>query len=159
MDGGIPVTQTTLSSPYLTVDAAQSYFDVRLHSDAWDDASLSDKTKALATATRAIDRLNFIRYKAVDSQLNEFPRVDDTTVPQDILNACCEEAITLLDGADPEFEMAALHSTQSGYSSVRDTYDRNLAVEHVRAGIMSPIAWNYLKPWLFDSQSISFVRV
>ncbi len=172
LDGGVPITQTLTNSPYLTVDDASTYFSTRLRSDPWDDASPTDQGKALATATRAIDRLNYIGIKVDPAQENEFPRMapnvganytgtTDVTipVPQDILFACCEEALSLLDGMDPEFEMAQLHSNSSAYAGVRDTYDRSFANENVKAGIMSPIAWNFLRPWLDDSQSITLSRV
>lgn len=157
MADGTPVTVTIVTSPYISVDDAQSYFDTRLRSDAWDDASVSDRTKALATATRSIDRLNFIRYKADDNQPNEFPRVDQTSIPQDILLACCEEALALLDDTDPEFEMSSLGNTTTAYAQIKDS--NSLVAENIRAGIMSFVAWNFLKPWLADSNAIQLVRV
>lgn len=46
-------------SAYASVAEANAYFDTRLYSDLWNTQSVDTKTKALETATRMIDRLNF----------------------------------------------------------------------------------------------------
>lgn len=79
-------------------------------------------------------------------------------IPQEILIACCENAITLLDGFDIELELKSLYVTSDVYAGVRTTYDRNIAVTHLVAGIASSVAWKYLTPWLADAKSFIFSR-
>jgi len=143
---------------YLTVEDAQDYFDERLNTDAWDDASDADKLKALKMATRAIEALNFVGEKTVDSQEFQFPRGGDTAIPSEILEACCELALRLLDGVDLDSEHDLSTTTDTSFSSVKNTYDRSIALEHVVAGIPSIQAWNRLVPYLRDAKELSVVR-
>ena len=144
---------------YISVVDADTYFDERLNSDAWEDATTADKTKALITSTRMIDRLNFRGNKTVATQSEQFPRGEDTEVPDDIKYACCEIAIALLDGVDPELEFENLDMVSQGYANVRSTYNRSSKPEHLIAGIMSIIAWRYLKPYLRDPTYLDISRV
>lgn len=145
---------------YIEVSDADDYFfNGRLNSEAWIHATPENKNSALVTATRAIDRLNFVGNKADDTQETEFPRNVTDGIPQDILIATCEEAIARLDGADPEFEMGTLNSVDNAYAGVRNTYDRSAPVEHIQAGIMSPIAWSHLISWLADPLELTLCRV
>jgi hypothetical protein len=163
---------------YATTTEADAYFDTRLHSQLWEGASPSDKTKALAQATRAIDRLRFIGQRhsvyltiqngntdsvaiaqAVAEQPLEFPRDADEEVPEDIKIACYEEAFTLLDGKDPDAELEDLPVVSQGYSSVRVTVDRSFVQEHLNAGIVSPRAWRYLKPYIAEAREVRLNRV
>jgi hypothetical protein len=162
---------------YLEVADANTYFADRLHSEVWDSASSEDRDKALKTATQAIERLRFHGQRhavyaavqaggdetailsAVASQPLEFPRDADEEVPQEILDAVCEEALALLDGKDPDQELEDLPAKAQGYSSVRVTMDRSFVQEHLNAGIVSPRAWRMLKPYLLESRSVKLHRV
>lgn len=165
---------------YGTLGEALEYFSYRLHSDAWDDATLSNKQKALIAATRIIDTLNFKGTKATvhtlldgnpDSteaeirvaeaeQDHEFPRGADTTVPSAIEQACYEIAFALLDGRDPDMELEALAISSQGIESVRTTYSRNQVPQiHLINGVPSHAAWRLLQPFLRDDDSIKLVRV
>lgn len=158
---------------YLPNDVADQYFYSRLKSDVWFEASEQEKTAALVQSTRAIDHLNFLGVKYDPNQALAFPRwqpptyencqpvVNNSppTIPQDILIACCENAIVLLDDFDFEIEIAALNNTASIYAGVRETYERTLAVSHLRHGIASSVAWIYIKPWLNDTFSFTLSRV
>jgi len=148
-----------ISTAYCTQAEADTYFAGRLNADAWDDASSSDKDKALLNATRLIDRLNFRGKKNNDSQELQFPRNEDTVVPDDIKSACSEIALALLDGVDPELEWDNLRMVSQGYANVRSTYDANIPNEHISNGIPSVTAWRYLKPYLRDTQSVDMSRV
>jgi hypothetical protein len=44
---------------YGSIDEAAAYFTGRLHSDAWDEALSADQTKALLSARRLIDNLDY----------------------------------------------------------------------------------------------------
>lgn len=145
-------------SIYGSVAEADSYFTGRLQTDAWDIANDTDRFKALSMATRAIDRLNFIGSKTDPAQDLQFPR-GDVTVPTDIKNACFECALAFLDGFDPNIEIENLAISSQGMAEVRNTYDRSFALEHIRMGIPSAVAWAYLKPYLRDPNYFTFSRV
>jgi hypothetical protein len=165
---------------YGTLTKAGNYFASRLHTSAWDDASNTDRLKALAMATRYVDRLNFKGQKAVvytlleldaestdsairvaeASQELEFPRDDDTVVPVDIETACYEIVLALLDGVDPDIELENLGIATHSYAGVRTAYNRDQQpIEHLIHGIPSPLAWRYLKPFLRTGREYKLSRV
>jgi len=182
--GGLDLTGLS----YATLDEADIYFAFRLNSAAWDDASNDDKCKAIVTATRAIDRLNFAGLRTSDytrfsnanisagyvfgpevldpsadtpspGQALEFPRNGATTIPEDIKNACCEIALALLDGVDPEQEMRGLGSTSQRFAAASVTFDPESARMAIRHGIPSHLAWTWLLPYLADPLEINTKRV
>lgn len=153
------VPPDTTGKVYATATEGDEYFTDRLNSDAWDDASDADKAKALITATKIMDRLNYKGDKTSDDQTLQFPRDTDTLIPQDIKDACCEVALALLDGVDPEMEFDNLNMVSQNYANVRSTYDRSVPGEHIVAGIPSVSAWRYLKPYLRDGGSVNLSRV
>lgn len=151
--------------PYADLTYANAYFAERLGSSAWTSAATSDQTAALATATRSIDTLNFAGFKhdqtytgEVPNQPNQFPRGNDDQVPDDVIRACCELAISLLDDRDPEIEMENLATGHNGMGDARIARDTRLAQEHIAAGIVSLRAWNLLKPYLLDPGRIQVLR-
>ena len=144
---------------YGSIINGDTYFGNRLNSDAWEDSSNSNKTKALTMATHYIDRLNYSGDRAVATQELEFPRGDDTSVPTDIEYATYEIALSLLDGKDIQAVIENLAIVVQGLSSVRTTYIRSFVLEHLRAGIPSVVAWNYLKAYLRNPNSFNFSRV
>ena len=148
-----------MSTAYLTINEAQTYFDERLRTEAWDDATDTEKTKALKQATKAINRLNYVGDVSVDGQANAFPRGGDVVVPQAILDACCEIALALLDGFDLEMEKANLAAISQGVGDARATYAPELMRPHISAGIASATAWDMLKPYLRDPYEIETSRV
>ena len=157
--GEIPIFTPVTGTAYETVTEAQSYFDNRLDVDAWTDATSSDKSTSLIQATKMIDKLNFKGEMAVSTQALQFPRDDDTVVPQDIKDACSEIALALLDGVDPELEFENLRMVSQGYANVRSTYDKDSPPQHFVAGIPSVTAWRYLKPYLRDVHAVDLSRV
>lgn len=144
---------------YANITYANEYFSNRLHVASWTQAPVIDRNAALSMATRDIDRLEFVGSKTDSSQELEFPREDDTDVPDDIKIACCEIALALLNGVDPEAELESARVTSDGYSSVRTTYDANSVPEHVYAMIASVRAWRYLRPYLREPANIRLNRV
>jgi len=144
---------------YATTEEAQTYFNSRLNTDPWDNAIATEKTKALAMSTSIIDRLNFRGEKTSADQELQFPRGEDTVVPQDIKNACAEIALSLLDGVDPEMEFESLKMKSQVYGVIRSTYDSERAPEHTVAGVPSSIAWRFLKPYLRNAQTVDLHRV
>ena len=145
---------------YATFAEGDTYFVTRLNSDAWDDETVdANKTAALTMATNIIDRLNFKGTKVTTAQVLQFPRNDDTVVPQDIKNASFEIGLALLDGVDPDLEFETLNMVSQGYGSARSTYDTSRPPENVLAGVPSMFAWRYLKPYLRDPLNIKISRV
>jgi hypothetical protein len=148
-----------MSLSYITLADAITYFNTRLHADAWDCATDTDRLKALYTATRAIERLKFIGCKTADDQDLHFPIDGATTVPTEIQYATAELALALLDGADPELEREKLDMQSQGYGQVRSMYDRSNRPPHIMAGIVSFQAWNLLAKYLADPHAIRLNRI
>lgn len=147
-----------MATSYATIVEAQSYFDARLHTEAWDEADDATRDKALCQATRIIDRLNFLGCKTEENQALQFPRDGDTDIPDDIKSATDELALALLDGVSPDLEFENLFMVSQGYSSVRSSYDRSIKPPHVLAGIPSIAAWTFLKPYLRDPTEMDLNR-
>lgn len=164
-----PVVSVTVSSSgtsisdtfeyYGTLVAADQYFSYRLDSNDWELATVKDREKSLIQATRAIDKLNYANDKYDDDQNLQFPRGDDDEVPIEIEYACYEIAIKLLGGVDKDVEAKTLGIMSESYTGIRTTYDEEYVNEHIRAGIPSIEAWEYLKPFLRDSRSVKLTRV
>lgn len=168
------------SDYYGTLQEAQDYFDGRLHETAWSNAKAADRPKALRSATRIINTLNFKGHKATvyallqancdatDEEIREqeaaqpmeFPRGADTDVPENIRLAMYEIAHSLLDGKDPELELENLGIISSGLSSVRTTYNRvQVPIAHIINGVPNALAWRYLQPFLRDEDALKLMRV
>jgi len=143
---------------YATEAEAQSYFNQRVCTDAWDGASSAERDKALGHATRIIDRLNFIGCKADPDQENQFPRGTDVDIPNDIKNACAEIALALLDGVDPQLEYENVFMTSQSYGGLRSAFNREVKPPHVLAGVPSITAWTYLRPYLRDPLDLELHR-
>lgn len=147
---------------YLSLADASDYFDGRMFSGPWVGASLTDRTTALTHASRILDTLAYKGEKIDAEQEHAFPRLVDETeqteIPDDLKNACCEIALALLDGIDPEKETNSLNVTSDGFSSVRSTYNRDFAQHHVTAGVPSRVAWSYILPHLRDTRTVKIVR-
>ena len=143
---------------YGSIALADSYFQYKLYTDAWDIATNIEKQSALVEASRAINRLNFLGIKLVDTQDLQFPRDYQTIVPKDIEFATFEIALKLLDGIDPEIERDNLTTNSRGFGSVRVNYDRGSVPSHIIAGIASSVAWNLLLPYLSDPGDVIIRR-
>lgn len=152
----------TIAAPtfYGTLVEAEVYFSQRLNTTQWDLALVNDRTAALSMATRAIDRLNFAGDKADEDQELQFPRDDDTEVPEAIRIAAYECALRYVDGVDLDHEARDIgvlaNSTSAG---TRTTFQEGTVAEHLRAGISSAEAWYYLLPFLRNPHDLTFSRV
>jgi len=162
-------------SNYGTVNGGNAYFDSRLHSYDWDNASVEDRQKALSEATELIEQFNYVGYKyTVQQAINEldggdcttdeaqesirqanlaqelsFPRGDVTDIPAEIDTACYLIAKALLSGRDPDYDLESLATKSTAYGDVRNTYNRDgNHMEHLTHLIPSPQAFNLLRPFL-----------
>lgn len=144
---------------YNTDAEVDTFMSSRLRTGAWDDAQGGDKNASRAMATAIIDRLAYLGDKVTTAQVNEFPRDDDTTVPQPIKDAHSLICLALLDGRDPEMEFENLTLTLHQFGQTKSQYDRTQLPPHVLAGVPSFEAWTILKPYLRDGSQISLQRI
>lgn len=94
------------------------------------------------------------------SQNLEFPRGNDTVVPDTIKCACFEISHSLLDNKDPEIELENLGVISQGYASVRTTYSRSqVPIEHLINYVPNALAWRWLKPFLRDEDAVILTRI
>lgn len=120
MPSAIVVTVGSASAnSYVTVANGDTYFDNRLNSSAWADATDDDKARALLQAAQRLERENWIGTRASTTQALAWPRsgaakVDSgtgyfsaygwgfqsvyevTEIPQPVKDAQCEFALSLL---------------------------------------------------------------
>lgn len=176
---------------YGTVVGGNQYFSERLHSEAWTDATASDRVAALTDATRIIDSLNYkgvkhavwsIMYEyntsteqfekiltnpptrneiiaADGNQYLEFPRGQDSSVPEEIEWACYELALAFVEGFVPEDSIDRLNVVKQAYAAVGTTYDTSTnALEYLVYGIPTARVWRWLKPYLTDDRIIRLSR-
>ena len=144
---------------YGTIAGGDTYFTTRLNITPWSGATDANKTAALTMSSAAIDRLNFVGELADEDQAAQFPRGDDTTVPDAITNACYENSLSLLDDVDPEYEAEIMRMSTMSFGSVKNTYDLVRTPMHFLHGIASGAAWLLIKPFLRDANTINLRRV
>ena len=137
-------------TPYGDLASANTYMKFRLGTEWWFDSIVADREAALIMATRAIDRLNYAGDKNDPDQTAQFPRGNDTEVPEAIECACYECAFKYLCGSDIEDEIRGLGMDNVQISGARTSSNAMYVPEHLRAGIVSAEAWMYLRPYLRD---------
>lgn len=102
------ISITVGTDSYISLEDANTYFSRKLDVDVWDNSSDTDKIKALIQATVIIDSLNLIGQMYDYNQILQFPRVYKyvprqdikllvNQVPTAVINACCEEALGVLE--------------------------------------------------------------
>lgn len=138
-------------SSYISLADAQTFFDDELETTYWDRASNATRTKALETATKMMDSLNF-------KDIYIFTDKTDVTIPDDFKIANALIAQALLQGIDPEEEIDKLKLEGENIQGVNKSYKETIQ-EHTIEGIVSARAWRLLKPYLKDGKSISFERI
>lgn len=109
--------------PNVSLAVAENYFAARLRSDAWDNADVLTKTKALNQAAFLISGA-FIFNDAA------YVVIDDTVIWDDRINAAvCEEAIWLLE-KDPNEIPASLFNgiVSASAGSVSATFDKSFII-------------------------------
>jgi len=108
---------------YIDHTGADTYFGTRLYAALFTAATDGDKESALHMATQAINCLPLKGWEADPAtQVNAFPRYiplarggfmgDGVTVPQAVIDACCEEALEIIT---------------TGNNSRRSLQDQNVA--------------------------------
>jgi hypothetical protein len=136
---------------YVDLEKANEYFSNRLHVDAWAEASDADKDKALTMATRAIDRQPLKGRKTNPSQLLAFPRYPDTEIPKEVQEACCEEALAILESGNSQRRKLQQEGVQSfSLGNMSETYTAGAG-----RGLLSQEAKELHRPWLIGAVNIT----
>lgn len=143
---------------YATNSEANMYFTSRYPNDEWEAATDAEKTATIATATRLIDQLNFAGTKTVSTQENEFPRNTSTAIPNNIKYACYEIAYALLAGHDVEYDAETLNVRMAKFGNVTTMKDQDAIPIWMAHNIPSLQAWNYLTPYLLNTQTLKLER-
>ena len=161
---GTPIVVIPSNLSYVAVESVEAYVRYHLGRMAWITTTLENQQAALVTATKVIDRLPYIGYRAVEGQVLKFPRIidgldDGTTVPQSIQEACIEIAIALLNGVDPEMEFNSLTLTRKEYAGLVQVKDARLMEPHKLVGVPSLTGYLLLVPYLREVGTISLNRI
>ncbi len=112
---------------YVSVDDADIYFGAASHGGPWRAAETADKEMALVTATRTLDRQKWQGEMTNADQGAAWPRtgitgVDPAVVPQEVLDATCELALSILNGeavqTNPNGNVQTIASQSAGSVSI-----------------------------------------
>ncbi len=135
---------------YCTTEYADEYFSGRLHAESWGETDNSTKEAALKQATRTIDRLLLKGRKTTDTQELAFPRYPDEEVPEAVKEACCEEALALLERGNSQRRKLQQEGVQSfSLGNMSETYTPGTG-----RGLLSQEAKELLGPWLLGGVNI-----
>ena len=136
---------------YIDIAGADEYFAGRLHTESWGQADDSTKEKALRQATKAIDRQQLRGRKVNSGQALAFPRYPDTEVPEAVKEACCEEALALLERGNNQRRKLQQEGVQSfSLGNMSETYAAGAG-----KGLLSQEAKELLRPWLLGGVFIT----
>lgn len=142
---------TVGENSYIDIDGADEYFAGRLHAESWGQADESTKEKALKQATKIIDRQRLNGRKTNPSQPLAFPRYPDAEIPQNVKEACCEEALAILERGNSQRRKLQQEGVQSfTLGNMSESY-----VAGAGKGLLSQEAKELLKPWLLGSVFIT----
>lgn len=144
---------------YGSAQEADRYFGVLLHGELWERSSNIRKYKALVSATKQIDTLRFAGRKTIESQILQYPRFGDTSIPLAIRQATYEEALSLLKGVSLETEYDNLFIKSRGFGTlITDYWNEQSPPEHKKAGVTSLRAWQLLLPYLKPALDLKLRR-
>jgi len=151
MPGEFETTITVGENSYIDIDGANEYFENRLHAERWSGADSETKEKALKQATKAIDRMPIRGRKTDISQSLAFPRYPDTEAPEVVKEACCEEALALLERGNSQRRKLQQEGVQSfSLGNMSETY-----ITGAGKGLLSQEAKELLRPWLIGAVHIT----
>ena len=138
------------TNSYIDVAGANEYFGRRLHAEVWEQADESTKEKALRQATRSIDRMPLRGRKTDLHQPLAFPRYPDTEIPEAVKEACCEEALAILESGNSQRRKLQREGVQSfTLGNMSETY-----IAGAGKGLLSQEAKELLRPWLISAVNI-----
>lgn len=142
------MTLELYKNTFVTLEEAEAYFDERFGSEKWFDKDLTDKTKEqlLVTASKKISSFDFVGSALEPGQPMAFPR--DYEMPQDVKDAVCEEAYSMLNqeaSVHKKNQEANISSISLGVGSV--SYN-SAAVVGEDSVLDSKAALNLVKKWV-----------
>ena len=147
-------TETTITvgeNSYIDIEEADEYFAGRLHAESWGQADSETKEKALKQATRQIDRQPLRGRKSDREQTLAFPRYPDTEIPKEVQEACCEEALAILESGNSQRRKLQQEGVQSfSLGNMSESYTAGAG-----KGLLSQEAKELLKPWLIGAVMIT----
>ena len=136
---------------YCTIEYADEYFAGRLHAESWSGADSKTKEKALRQATRSIDRMPLRGRKTDLHQPLAFPRYPDTELPEAVKEACCEEALAILESGNSQRRKLQQEGVQSfSLGNMSETFAAGAG-----KGLLSQEAKELLRPWLIGAVMIT----
>ena len=140
-----------MSESYCTIEYADEYFKNRLHAESWGQADDETKENALRQATRAIDRQLLRGRKTNPEQELAFPRHPDTEIPAAVKEACCEEALAILERGNSQRRRLQQEGVQSfSLGNMSETYAAGAG-----RGLISKEAKELLRPWLLGAVNVT----
>lgn len=148
-----------MSSQYADIEYANEYFMGRLFGQQWFSFQENQRKQALVQAVISIDALNYLGNKTDQDQKLEFPRNGDTEVPEAIMQASCEIALSLLKGVDLELQAEEVSITSQRVSGFQTNYDTDKVNLRKVAGIPSQVAWLKIYPYLDTQGEVKVSRV
>jgi hypothetical protein len=144
-------TITVGENSYIDIEEADEYFSGRLHAESWGQADDVTKDKALRQATKTIDRQLLRGRKTNRDQTLAFPRYPDTEVPEIVKEACCEEALALLERGNSQRRKLQQEGVQSfALGNMSETYAPGAG-----RGLLSQEAKELLRPWLLGAVNVT----
>lgn len=142
---------TVGENSYIDIDGADEYFAGCLHAESWSGADSETKEKALRQATRSIDRMPLMGRKTDLHQPLAFPRYPDTEIPEAVKEACCEEALALLERGNSQRRKLQQEGVQSfSLGNMSETFAAGAG-----KGLLSQEAKELLRPWLIGAVMIT----
>lgn len=142
---------TVGENSYIDIDGADEYFAGRLHVESWSGADSETKEKALRQATRSIDRMPLRGRKTDLHQPLAFPRYPGTEIPEAVQEACCEEALALLERGNSQRRKLQQEGVQSfTLGNMSENYAAGAG-----KGLLSQEAKELLQPWLIGAVNIT----
>lgn len=145
------------TNSYVTVAEVASYAALSTNGADWSSASETEKDAAIVSAARSIDRqpLKGRKYDWWTPQGMAFPRyvtkyldyassISFTSIPQQVKDAQCEEALSLYAHQnDARLELARLGMSAATIDGATEAYKDDMG-----KGLISEIAKELLRPWL-----------
>lgn len=143
------MTLELYKNTFVTLEEAEAYFDERFGSEKWFDKDLTDKTKEqlLVTASKKISSFDFVGSALEPGQPMAFPR--DYEMPQDVKDAVCEEAYSMLNqeaSVHKKNQEANISSISLGVGSV--SYNSAASTVGEDSVLDSKAALNLVKKWV-----------
>ena len=129
-------TGLATANSYLSLAAAETYFEAHLYAAAWGAATDANKNKALAQATRLLDANSVWKgYKLTSTQLLQWPRKDvehdnfclaTNVVPVEVRNATAELAgLFISEDLTAEVDQNALAGISLGKGALEIDFKDN----------------------------------